>query len=193
MSLLIRGSSDWTDTTRKIISMDCVQMIEAKDNDVNLVAYVQQPSKNGDLGFEVKEVILGQFWAHANGKGAIREIEKIQREYQKFYQTKTAFFDPPKIYQVGNGSTYDCWDITYGRINWDSRQIISGNRVYMDVEIGIRCTDDWLIPISSNQYSVVYPSYLGSGNHNYKLLFRLNNGGGTFSLGFTWDGVYRGG
>ena len=40
MSLLIRGSSDWTDTTRKIISMDCVQMIEAKDNDVNLVAYV---------------------------------------------------------------------------------------------------------------------------------------------------------
>ena len=58
MSLLIRGSSDWTDTTRKIISMDCVQMIEAKDNDVNLVAYVQQPSKNGDLGFEVKEVIL---------------------------------------------------------------------------------------------------------------------------------------
>lgn len=191
MSLLIRGSSDWWDTTRRIISMDAVQMIEAKDNDVNLVAYVQQPSKNKDLGFEVKEVILGQFWSHSNGNGAVKEIDKIQREYQKFYQTKTAFFDPPKIYQVGRGSSYNCYDVTYTNINWNSRRLISGNRVYIDIGIGIKCTDDWVIPISPSKYSVIYPYYQGSGNHNYSLTFRLNNGGGTYTVGFQWDGISR--
>lgn len=192
MSLLIRGSSDYSDTTRRIISMDAVQLIEAKDNDVNLVAYIQQPSKKDGLGFEVKEVILGQFLAHSNGRGAIKEIEKIQREYQKFYQTKTAFFDPPKIYQVGRGSTYNCYDVTYTNIDWNSRTLISGNRVYISMGLGIRCSDDWIIPLSSEQYSVVYPSFRGYGNHNYTLLFRLNNGGGTFSVGFSWDGIKRG-
>lgn len=190
-SFLIRGSSDYWDTTRRIISMDAVQMIEAKDNDVNLVAYINKPSDNSELGSEVKEVILGQFLSHSNGNGAIKEIEKIQREYQKYYQTKTTFFNPPKIYQVGRGSSYNCYDLTYCNINWNSRHLIGDNRVYLDAGIGVKCSDNWIIPLPSSAYSVTYPKFQGMGDHNYSLMFNLNNGGGTYSLGFTWDGIVR--
>ena len=128
------------------------------------------------------------------------ELNKIQREYSKYIRGTLSCFEPPKVYQLGV-NRLKVSDIKSGNpivgsvsndyatsFRYTTKPYVANGKVIADVGLYIDA-NTWLR--SGIDYDISFPTYKGSGNKTYKLVYKFKGqyiGLGTKTVNFNYNG-----